>query len=267
MLETTLDNIEEDDNMLDVNAEGSEVEEISRTNLPDSLLPTAPLLVHEHYREEATIISREDATRILYETRVTTTSRTFILLVPVGEDQYRVHEGDPTNRASMAEILPSEGIFITTDRGKRLKTAAAADIIDAAASEDLSTALLNTDGRPGKMIRQFQGQSQSDSEDELPHKSARQINVGQEIVKNHALRIRIMLWQGRDFKIIDKNVSYGDCETKVRQYLNIYKEYKPMDWEGNIRAIEECFKAAQEDNPPAIYLGDNEAIQYLSEEL
>ena len=203
-------------------------------------------------------ISLQDASRFIFRRQIRTTARSFMVLSPAGRDRFRVHKADPTDTVSMVNALqlPSEAPTLTlalaSNQGKRLKVAAPTTILEKARAQKINMALVVSRLNAGVVIRQLEDFEEPG--EELRHKEPQPSLTVNEIVKRNGKPIQISIWDGSNWKIAARNVTYSQTEEKVRFYMLKVKRVRAYDCEGTRLDVEDCFRGAQKDSPPTLYL-------------
>jgi hypothetical protein len=227
----------------------------------------APMVISEEKLIEDITISLQDASRLIFRRQIRTAARSFIVLSPAGRDRFRAHKADPTDTVSMVNALqlPSEAPTITlalaSDQGKRLKLAAPTTILEEARAQKLDVALVVSRLNAGEVIRQLEDFEEPG--EELRHKEPQPSLTVDELKKRNGKPIQISIWDGSNWKIAARNVTYSQTEEKVRYYMYRVKGVRPYDWDGTRLAVEECFHGAQDDSPPTLYLCPPEQASFV----
>jgi hypothetical protein len=228
--------------------------------LPATQPSATPLLIfgQERLVEDITI-SLQDASRLIFRRQIRRTmAGSFMVFSPAGRDRFRVRKADPTDTVSMVNALqlPSEAPTITlalaSDQGKRLKLAAPTTILEEARAQKLDMALVVSRLDAGEVVRQLEGFEEPG--EELRHKEPQPSLTVNEIVKRNGKPIRILIWDGSNWKTGAEKVTYSRTEEKVRFYMLKVKGVRPYDCEGTRLNVEDCFRGAQKDSPPTLYL-------------
>jgi hypothetical protein len=240
---------------------------VLRQNIQDrtiSALPAAQpsatplhLFGQEQLIEDITI-SLQDASRLIFRRQIRTATRSFMVLSHAGRDRFRVRKADPTDTVSMVNALqlPSEAPTITlalaNDQGKRIKLAAPTTILEEARAQKLDTALVVSRLNAGVVVRQLEDFEEPG--EELRHKELQPSLTVDDIVKRNGKPIQILIWDESKWKVAAKNVTYSQTEDKVRFYMLKAKGVRPHNCEGTRLNVEDCFRGAQKDSPPTLYL-------------
>jgi hypothetical protein len=217
-----------------------------------------PLLIfgQERLIEDITI-SLQDASRLMFR-RQTRAARSFMVLSLAGRDHFRVRKADPTDTASMVNALqlqskaPTITLAVASDQGKRIKLAAPTTILEKARAQKLDIAVVVPRLDAGEVIRRLEDFEEPG--EELRHKEPQPSLTVNEIVKRNGRPIQISIWDGSNWKIAATNVTYSLTEEKVRFYMLKVKGVRPYDYEGTRLNVEDCFRGAQKDSPPTLYL-------------
>jgi hypothetical protein len=218
-----------------------------------------PLLIfgQERLIEDITI-SLQDASRLMFRRQTRTAARSFMVLSLAGRDHFRVRKADPTDTASMVNALqlqskaPTITLAVASDQGKRIKLAAPTTILEKARAQKLDIAVVVPRLDAGEVIRRLEDFEEPG--EELRHKEPQPSLTVNEIVKRNGRPIQISIWDGSNWKIAATNVTYSLTEEKVRFYMLKVKGVRPYDYEGTRLNVEDCFRGAQKDSPPTLYL-------------
>jgi len=218
----------------------------------------APMVISEEQLVEDITISLRDASRLIFRRQIRTAARSFMVFSPAGRDRFRVHKADPTDTVSMVNALqlpskaPAIAVALASDQGKRLKLAAPTTILEEARAQKIDVAVVVPRLNAGEVIRQLEDFEEPG--EELRHKEPQPSLTVDEIVKRNGNPIQISIWDGINWKIAAKNVTYSLTEEKVRFYMLKVKGVRPYDCEGTRLNVEDCFRGAQKDSPPTLYL-------------
>ncbi|KAK6363889.1 structural constituent of cuticle [Exophiala oligosperma] len=195
---------------------------------PDNWEPKSKLIMSPELRTEENTVSIKKAKRAPFQNRANTA-------IHAGQGRSYVRKAKPTDDTSLIEPLEksSEAVLIPSKREKRRKQAV---------------------------------EPHTDSDEELPHKEPRQINVGQESSRFGAAPVHFDVWFKKEWKSLDRKVPYGEAEAKARIYLGRYRDFQLFDLNGSQLTAESCFDAVQKtDN--TIYLGTAEIMRDHAPEL
>ena len=177
---------------------------------------------------------------------------------PAGRDRFRVHKADPTDTVSMVNALqlpskaPAIAVALASDQGKRLKLAAPTTILEEARAQKIDVAVVVPRLNAGEVIRQLEDFEEPG--EELRHKEPQPSLTVNEIVRRNGKPIQISIWDGSNWKTAARNVTYSKTEERVRFYMFKNKGVCPYDCEGTRLDVEDCFRGAQMDSPPTLYL-------------
>ncbi len=203
-------------------------------------------------------ISLQDASRLIFRREIRTATRLFTVLSHAGRDRFRIRKADPTDSISMVNALqlPSKAPTITLalarDKGKRLKLAAPTTVLEEACAQKLDIALVVSRLDAGEVIRKLE--DFEDPGEELRHKELQPSLTVNEIVRRSGKPIKIAIWDRSNWKTAAKNLTYSQTEEKVGFYMLKVKGVRPYDCEGTCLNVEDCFRGAQKDSPPTLYL-------------
>jgi len=159
---------------------------------------------------------------------------------------YRLH-----GQCSAAAVRGST-LALASDQGKRLKLAAPTAILEEARALGLGAALVVSRLNAGDVIRQLEDFEEPG--EELRHKEPQPSLTVNEIVRRNGKPIQISIWDGSNWKTAARNVTYSKTEERVRFYMFKNKGVCPYDCEGTRLDVEDCFRGAQMDSPPTLYL-------------